>query len=131
METEVLITYWVESSARDFTTMQHLVEKGDYQWALFIGHLVLEKLLKAYYVKHGDHHPPLSHNLLNIAERAGLTLNPEQKTELNTISTFNIQARYDTYKSDFYALCTKDFTDEWIAHIEEFCRWIKDQLSNP
>jgi hypothetical protein len=38
MEKEELITYWIENSDRDFVTMQHLVEKGDYTWALFIGH---------------------------------------------------------------------------------------------
>ncbi|MCG8603545.1 HEPN domain-containing protein, partial [bacterium] len=31
--------------------MEHLFEKEDYHWALYIGHLVIEKLLKAYYVK--------------------------------------------------------------------------------
>ncbi len=49
-----LIKYWIDSSDRDFTTMAHLFEKGDYHWALFIGHLVIEKLLKAYYVKNID-----------------------------------------------------------------------------
>lgn len=31
--------------------MDHLFEKRDYHWALFIGHLVLEKMLKALYDK--------------------------------------------------------------------------------
>jgi len=34
-----------------FQAMIHLFEKGDNTWSLFIGHLVLEKLLKAWYVK--------------------------------------------------------------------------------
>jgi len=28
--------------------LEDLFEKGHYTWALFVGHLVLEKLLKAY-----------------------------------------------------------------------------------
>ena len=51
MEKEELILYWTESSEQDFRAMKHLFEKGDYHWSLFIGHLVLEKLIKAYYVK--------------------------------------------------------------------------------
>ncbi|MEI6091420.1 MAG: hypothetical protein WCR42_13275 [bacterium] len=32
--------------------MEHLFESGDYSYSLFIGHLVLEKILKAHFVKH-------------------------------------------------------------------------------
>jgi len=34
--------------------MQSLLENRHYTWALFVGHLVLEKLLKALYVKNAD-----------------------------------------------------------------------------
>jgi len=45
------IKYWIDSSDDDFQAMTHLFEKGDYTWSLFVDHLVLEKLLKAWYVK--------------------------------------------------------------------------------
>ena len=129
MEQQELITYWTEGSDRDFTTMEHLIEKGDYHWALFIGHLVLEKLLKGYYVKQLAQHAPPIHNLLSLAERAGLPLTEEQKDVLDTVSTFNIRARYDNEKAEFYHLCDKTFTDQWAKEIREFRIWIKEQLS--
>lgn len=46
-----IIQHWNQSSDNDFETMIHLYESGDYTWALFIGHIVLEKLLKASVVK--------------------------------------------------------------------------------
>lgn len=48
---EKIIQFWKESSDRNYATMQNLVHSKDYNWALFLGHLVLEKLLKAHYVK--------------------------------------------------------------------------------
>jgi HEPN domain-containing protein len=129
MEQKELIAYWMKSSDRDFETMQHLFEKKDYHWALFLGHLVLEKLLKAYYVKQIDTNPPLIHNLLRLAEKSGLTVCEEQEDVLDTISTFNIRARYDDYKSEFYQLCTQEFTMQWITHIKELRTWIKHELS--
>ena len=51
MNKEDVFRYWVVSSDNDFKAMLHLFEKGDYSWSLFIGHLVMEKLLKAYYVQ--------------------------------------------------------------------------------
>ena len=40
------VKYWIDSSDDDFKAMIHLFEKGDNTWSLFIGHIVLEKLLK-------------------------------------------------------------------------------------
>lgn len=66
MNKDDLIRYWVESSDRDFKTMTHLFEKEDYHGALFMGHLLIEKLLKARYVKRIDNQPPFTHNLLRL-----------------------------------------------------------------
>ena len=38
---EAIINYWRESSE------QNLIKTQEYAWALFMGHLVIEKLLKA------------------------------------------------------------------------------------
>jgi HEPN domain-containing protein len=54
MTKEEVIHFWVESSDKDFQTMSHLYLSGDYMWSLFIGHLVIEKLLKAYYIRIKD-----------------------------------------------------------------------------
>ena len=129
MEKEELISYWITSSDNDFRTMEHLFEKEDYSWSLFIGHIVIEKLLKAYHVKHIDNHPPLIHNLLRLAEHAQLEMDEEQQDLLVTITTFNIRARYDDYKLEFYHTCSKEFTETWINHIKELRLWIKEQLA--
>ncbi len=127
MKKEELTAYWIKSADRDFKTMNHLIEKKDYSWSLFIGHLVIEKLLKAYYVKNNDDHPPLIHNLVRLAEKAELQLDEDQKDMLVTVTTFNIRARYDDYKSEFYKTCTKKFTETWTKKIKGFRKWIKTQ----
>lgn len=127
MEKKELISFWIESSYRDFRAMEDLFKKGHYTWALFVGHLVIEKLLKAYYVENMDIHPPLIHNLLRIAEKSKLELSEEQKDLLVTVTTFNIQARYDDVKREFYHKCSKEFTEVWIDKIKGFRKWIKSQ----
>jgi len=123
-----LIIYWIESSDRDFVTMQHLFKKKDYTWSLFIGHLVIEKLLKAYYVNNVDNQPPFIHNLLRLAEKSDLKLNEDQKDFLVTVTAFNIRARYDDYKLAFFKTCTKNYTQKWIEEIKGFRKWIKEQF---
>jgi HEPN domain-containing protein len=123
-----LLCYWIESSDNDFRTMIHLLEKGDFTWALFIGHIVIEKLLKAWYVYNTSDTPPYIHDLVRLSEKGGLSLNENQKDILDTITAFNLRTRYDDYKMDFYKKCTKSFTEEWIDQIKEFRTWIKEKL---
>ena len=47
---------------------------------------------------------------------------------LDTITTFNIRARYDDYKQLFYKKCTLEYTAFWIEKIEELVKWIKEKL---
>ena len=42
--------YWITSAENDWKVAGHLLEKGDFSYSLFFGHLTLEKLLKAYFV---------------------------------------------------------------------------------
>ncbi|MDZ7696021.1 MAG: HEPN domain-containing protein [Deltaproteobacteria bacterium] len=125
MATNEMIAYWVTSSDRDYQVMIDLFQKGHYTWSLFIGHLVIEKLLKAVCSQKRMKNPPLIHDLLRLAEKGDLDLDEEQKDILDTVTTFNIQARYDDYKSDFHNKCTKDFTQKWVRSIKEFRIWLK------
>jgi HEPN domain-containing protein len=128
MTKEEVIQFWLESSDKDFQTMDHLYVSGDYMWSLFIGHLVIEKLLKAYYIRRKDESYPMIHNLLRIAEKAGLELNEEQQIFFSTVTGFNINARYDDYKQSFYQKCTQDFAAIWIEKIKDQRLWIKSLL---
>ncbi|MDX2196040.1 MAG: HEPN domain-containing protein [Cytophagales bacterium] len=125
---EHAIASWVESSNEDFDAMVDMYNSGRYSWSMFIGHLCVEKLLKAYYIKIMHEHCINTHNLLRICELAGLSLTQVQKQDFATITTFNIRARYDDYKQDFHKKCTKEFTDEWIEKIKSHRQWIKELL---
>lgn len=125
---EKIYNYWVESSERDYQTMQHLFESQDYHWALFIGHLVIEKILKAKIVKETKNHAPFTHDLRRLAKITNLAFNKEFEDWLDTITTFNLNTRYDSYKQDFYKKCTPDFTREWILNIQTLREWIKAKL---
>ena len=123
-----IIQFWKDSSDKDFQTMLHLCDSGDYMWSLFMGHLLVEKLLKAYYISKKGENYPYSHNLLRIAESAGMDLNEGQQTDFSTITGFNLNARYDDYKQSFSKKCTPEFTSIWIEKVKVQRIWIKSQL---
>jgi HEPN domain-containing protein len=123
-----IIKQWRESSDQNYLTMQNLIRSKDFSWALFLGHLLIEKLLKAHYVKKHNTHAVFTHDLLRLARKAELDLSEELEEWLDEISTFNLNARYDNYKQDFYKLCTKEFTELWIMRIENIRIWLIRQL---
>ncbi len=116
--------HWIETSNDDFGTMNKLFDAKTYHWALFLGHISVEKLLKALYVKlHGKHSPAI-HNLYRLAELCNIELTAENADWLDTITSFNINARYDDHKKEFYHLCTREYAELWIERIKELRQWI-------
>jgi HEPN domain-containing protein len=123
-----IVNHWVETSDNDYQTMLTLYNSKSYSWALFLGHISVEKLLKALYVKKYEKHAPFTHNLYRLAELNKLDLTNEYSDLLDEITTFNLNARYDDYKKEFYSLCTQDYTKSWIEIIKKIRSWIKEML---
>lgn len=124
-----LISYWIQSSDDDFDTMIAMYENKRHNWALFIGHLMIEKLLKALYVKINEKYPPFIHNLLRLAEMCRLELTEDQKLFLVTVTAFNINTRYDDYKMSFHKKCTPEYTATWVENIKMSRQWIRKLIT--
>ncbi|MFH1051667.1 MAG: HEPN domain-containing protein [bacterium] len=128
MEKEELVKYWVKAAELDFPSIDNMFEKGEYVWSLFIGHLVLEKILKAHYSGKIGKMPPKTHDLLKLANACGLVLDSEQIRILDKVNEFNIEARYPEEKFLFYKKCTSDFTLENINLIKGIYEWLKSRI---
>ncbi|MBI5403842.1 MAG: HEPN domain-containing protein [Ignavibacteriae bacterium] len=122
------VDYWIDLAEQDLPVADSLFKNGHFMWCLYIGHLILEKALKARYVKDNELTPPKVHDRLKLAKSTKLKLTKENEEFLNRVTDFNIEARYTDYKSNFYKLCTKDFTETNFAKIKETYEWIKKEL---
>ena len=123
------VEYWLRSSDNDLKAANTLFESARYDWCLFIGHLVLEKALKALFVhKNESKVPPKTHNLVKLAEISSVTLTDEQKLFLDEVNDFNLVTRYPDYKLDFYKLCTREYADKYFNKIKEYYVWLKSHL---
>ena len=125
-----LMNYWIESSNEDYSTMMYMKAGKKNTWCLFMGQMVIEKLLKALYAKNNISEPyaPKSHDLLYLAQKINLQVTETQKRNLNEITRFNLNTRYDDYKKDFYNKCTDEYTEEQISKIEEVKQWLENLL---
>jgi HEPN domain-containing protein len=128
IEVDKIVKHWIETSDEDFTTMLILYNSKSFGWSLFIGHISIEKLLKALYVKRFMEHAPFTHNLYRLGELIGLEMSDEYSDWFDEITAFNLNARYDDYKKEFYKLCTPNYAQNWIEKIKTIRIWIKEML---
>ena len=84
--------------------------------------------MKAAIVKKTHEHAPFIHDLRRLAKQTDLNFSQNQLSWLDTITTFNMNARYDSYKNEFYKKCTFEYANEWIKNIKELTEWIKKKL---
>ena len=129
MNSNDFMKFWFESADSDYATMKVLYNNKKNTWCLFIGHLVIEKLLKGLYAKNNPENtiPPKIHNLILLSQKAKLKVPIEIREKIQVINTFNISARYDDYKRSFDEKCTDNYTKEQVKNIEEVQKWLKEQ----
>ena len=125
-----LMNYWIKSSDNDYDVMLDLKEKKRNTYCLFFGQMVIEKLLKAYYAKTNKNAPyaPRTHELAYLANKMNMKLTEKQEDMFETISDFNMEARYGDYKYTFELKCTDEYTNTWIKNIKELRKWLKELL---
>lgn len=118
-------TYWITTATEAFASAESLITAKHYDHALFFCHLALEKILKGLIWKKTNTPPLPVHDLVKLTEQATIQLTVKQQEQLKEITTWNIEARYDSYKRDFYRKASRSFTLEWMATAKELFLWIQ------
>ena len=129
MKTEEIIQYWIDASNVDFKAMNNLFNSKDYVWSLFLGHLVIEKLIKALAAKNKIQSIPKVHGLNKLARLASLELNDDQRDLFDIFTSFNIEARYPDYKKEFYKKCDFNYTSKYIEELKGIRNWLLELLN--
>jgi len=127
-DTNKSIEYWKEGAKYDLETAEGLLKIERYPYALFMGHLALEKLLKAYVVKATDEPAPKSHNLPYLAQKANLNLPDDIMDRLGEFMEFHLESRYPEEQHSFYRKCTLEYTTNNLDKIKEIFQWLSKKL---
>lgn len=129
VNTETITNHWIESAKKNVNVAEDMYKLGHYNWCLFMWHLAIEKLLKAI-ITAKDTEVPYVHDLRKLSEVAAidydiLTVSP---AEFDEISLFNLEARYEDYKNEFYKKATKEYTDRWVPKCKDIFNKLIKQL---
>ena len=124
--------YWLDIVDYDLETAEAMYLTGRWLYVGFMCHQVIEKVLKAYWCGTRDDDPPYTHNHSRLAQGCGLwdEMTEEQKDFLETVTTFNIEARYPRYKEELSRRLYKEACRNIIDTTNTLQLWIREKLSD-
>jgi len=123
------IEYWKEAAEKDWVVVVNLFGKANYPHSLFFAHLVLEKLLKAHFVKDNNtNHPPRTHNLIRLSSLTNLVISAEDLLLLDRMNDFQMEGRYPDYQFMIFKICDQPYTETVLEAVETLRLWLLNQL---
>ncbi len=117
--------YWRNGAAEDWEVAQKLIADGKPRHGLFFAHLAIEKMLKALISLRGDAPAPRIHNLIRLAEVAGLQPTEEQLNLLADMNQFNVEGRYPEVLP---AAPTSAEAQDYRHRAQEILTWLTRQF---
>jgi HEPN domain-containing protein len=125
MDVEKQVEYWMTGSAEDLSAAEVLLDGGHLRHCLFLAHLALEKMLKAHVTRRTRDIPPRNHNLVRLAQLAGLKLDGEQEQFLRRFDAHRLQGRYPDAQQ---VMIDWARARQQLQKATETVQWLKTQL---
>lgn len=90
-----------------------------------------KKTLKAYWCGTMPEDPPFTHSHMRLATGCGIydKMSEEQKDFLDTITNYDIEARYPEDKEALSKRLTKQYCRIIIDDTKQLMQWMQDELS--
>lgn len=124
-------TYWLELADYDLETAEAMYSTGRWLYVAFMCHQVIEKTLKFYWCDTQPEPPPYTHNHKRLADGCGLysQMDAHQQAFIDTIATYNIEARYPENKDALAKVLTKQACRLLIDETKFLYQWIVKKRS--
>ena len=124
------VAYWIDIADYDLETAEAMYQTGRRLYVAFMCHQVIEKTLKAYWCGTQPEDPPYTHSHMRLAEGCGLyeQMDEDQRDFLDTITNYNIEARYPENKDELSRSLTDQLCRQMIDETKQLQQWIKDKL---
>ena len=125
------VTYWIEIANYDIDTAEAMYQTARWLYVAFMCHQAIEKTMKAYWCGTREDDPPYTHNHKRLASGCGLyeQMSDEQRKFIETVTNYNIEARYPEDKDALYRQLSKQACRQMIDETKQLMQWMKEELS--
>lgn len=119
------INYWIDGAEDDLITAGLLIKERRIIHGLFFCHLVIEKAIKAHFVKVVGEVAPRSHNLFYLSEKAELLYDDEIQIFIGILMKYQLQGRYPDYNP---VIPDQLIVNEYYNQTKDLFKWLKMKL---
>ncbi len=119
---------WAEMARYDLETARAMLKSGRYLYVLFCCQQALEKMIKGVMAERTDELPPRIHNLMRLADGAGLEIDENRADFLRELSAYYIQTRYPEEISALSREVTADLAHRILVSTEENMQWLSSMI---
>jgi HEPN domain-containing protein len=119
---------WFLQADYDMDTAQYMFDGGRYFYCIFMCHLSIEKALKGLYRAKFQADPPKVHDLLFLANRAGLVPPAEVKELLYELDGLGVPTRYPDELQKMAVTYNRASTEPVLARARGALLWLQAQL---
>jgi len=130
MTTEEKVEYWIDLSDEDFRVAVNLLKLKHFLYVGFMCHQCIEKIFKAAYEYQISNTPPFVHDLILIANKAGILemLDDKQMDFIEQLSPLNIRTRYPDYKKALAKELTEAVCESLVSKTQKLQQWTKEKI---
>jgi len=118
------VAYWRDGAREEWQVAEELLERGRIRHALFFTHLAVEKALKARVCRQTNDLAPRTHNLVRLAEVAGLHPGTERLRVLTRLNDFCQAGRYPETPGP---TLTAEQARQHVADASEVFQWLMNE----
>jgi len=126
-KSDKITKYWIEHSEYDLKTAEAMYKSRRYLYVTFMCQQAIEKIIKAVITTISSEAPPRIHNLVRLAELAGIktNLDQEQVELLASLTPFCIEARYADYQEKMSRLTKRKPAREYLSKTKEIYKCLR------
>ena len=124
------VQYWLDIANYDLDTAEAMHQTGRWLYVAFMCHQVIEKTLKDYWCATRDDDPPYTHSHQRLTTGCGIydEMSDDQRDFLDTITNYNIEARYPEDKEELTRTLTPQACRQMIDETKQMQQWIEEHL---
>lgn len=119
---------WLRQANEDLDTAEYLVDGERYSYGVYLMHLALEKALKGLYLHRFETAPPVTHDLLYLADRTNLVIPDELRPFLNKINKASVLNFYRDHLFHEQVTYDADTAETSLKKARNVFDWITDHV---
>ena len=119
---------WAEQARYDLETARAMLQSERYLYVLFCCQQAVEKMLKAVIAQRTGQCPPRLHNLLRLAENAGVELDQSHTVLMEDLTRYYIQSRYPEEVPALSRGLDQQRGEQVLKQTEDVLQWLSSML---